>query len=65
LPRLRAIVARRLAQKWSPQQISGWLERTVTIDDSNGKPHIEVAVAGHADEETTVVDRAINIDTPI
>jgi IS30 family transposase len=26
-PRLRTIVARRLAQKWSPQQISGWLAR--------------------------------------
>jgi hypothetical protein len=38
-------------------------ERTVTIYDANGKPHIEVTVAGHADEETTVVDRAFDIDT--
>jgi IS30 family transposase len=27
-PRLRELVARRLAEEWSPQQISGWLART-------------------------------------
>jgi IS30 family transposase len=27
-PRLRALVARRLAQRWSPEQIAGWLRQT-------------------------------------
>ena len=31
-PALREIVARKLAQQWSPQQISGWLRRTFPSD---------------------------------
>jgi len=31
-PALRRIVARKLAQQWSPQQISGWLRRTFPSD---------------------------------
>lgn len=31
-PTLRRVVARKLAQQWSPQQISGWLRHTFPID---------------------------------
>ena len=31
-PRLRAIVEEKLAQRWSPQQIAGWLKRTYPED---------------------------------
>jgi len=32
--RLRAIVARKLQQNWSPEQIAGWLKRTYPADES-------------------------------
>lgn len=38
-PRLRAMVAERLALKWSPQQISGWLRRTYPDDSAMQVSH--------------------------
>ena len=37
-PKLRAVIASKLATKWSPEQISGWLKRTFPDD-----PHMQVS----------------------
>lgn len=39
LPKLRQVVARRLQENWSPQQISGWLRRRYGQDESMRVSH--------------------------
>lgn len=38
-PRLRTVVARKLAQEWSPEQIAGWLRRQYTNEPSMHVSH--------------------------
>jgi DNA-binding CsgD family transcriptional regulator len=50
-PRLRALVANKLAPQWSAQQISGWLERAYPNDELCGchtKPSIAVYLSRRA-----------------
>jgi DNA-binding CsgD family transcriptional regulator len=38
-PELQALVAAKLEQKWSPQQIAGWLKRSLGCPKGGSRPH--------------------------
>jgi len=57
---LRAVVEQRLQEKWSPQQIAGWLHRTYPEDEAMQISHetIYLSMAEHAKSRSTAACRS-------